>query len=69
VKWKKRTVVQHFQSHIGSCVKGRVIRFDGYNAYFDLGKAEAVLPKEDQIKQEEYAGEHELYGIHQGNRQ
>ncbi|MFZ2026656.1 MAG: transcription termination factor NusA [Microgenomates group bacterium] len=52
---EKKTVVQHFQSHIGSCVKGRVIRFDGYNAYFDLGKAEAILPKEEQIRQEEYA--------------
>lgn len=52
---EKKTVVQHFQSHIGSCIKGRVIRFDGYNAYFDLGKAEAILPKEEQIRQEEYA--------------
>ena len=52
---EKRTVVQHFQSHIGNCIKGRVIRFDGYNAYFDIGKAEAVLPKEDQIKNEEYS--------------
>jgi len=52
---EKKTVVQHFQSHIGSCVKGRVIRFDGYNAYFDLGKAEAILPKEEQIRQEDYS--------------
>ncbi len=52
---EKRTVVQHFQSHIGNCIKGRVIRHDGYNAYFDIGKAEAVLPKEEQIKNEEYS--------------
>lgn len=52
---EKRTVVQHFQSHIGTIMKGRVIRFDGYNAHFDLGKAEAVLPKEEQIKLESYA--------------
>lgn len=51
---EKRTVVQHFQSHIGTIMKGRVIRFDGYNAHFDLGKAEAVLPKEEQIKLESY---------------
>lgn len=52
---EKKTVVQHFQSHIGSIMKGRVIRFDGYNAHFDLGKAEAILPKEEQIKLESYA--------------
>jgi len=52
---EKKTVVQHFQSHIGSCIKGRVIRFDGYNAYFDIGKAEAILPKEEQIRQEDYS--------------
>lgn len=52
---EKRTVVQHFQSHVGTIMKGRVIRFDGYNAHFDLGKAEAILPKEEQIKLESYA--------------
>lgn len=52
---EKRTVTQHFQTHIGSTMKGRVIRFDGYNAHFDLGKAEGILPKEEQIRSEEYS--------------
>jgi len=52
---EKRTVTQHFQAHIGNTMKGRVIRFDGYNAHFDLGKAEAVLPKDEQIRSEEYS--------------
>ena len=52
---EKKTVVQHFQDHIGTIMKGRVIRFDGYNAHFDLGKAEAILPKEEQIRTESYA--------------
>lgn len=52
---EKRTVTQHFQTHIGNTMKGKVIRFDGYNAHFDLGKAEGILPKEEQIKSEEYS--------------
>lgn len=51
---EKRTVVAHYKSQIGTLVKGRVIRYDGYNAYLDIGKTEAVLPKEEQIKNERY---------------
>ncbi len=52
---EKRTVVAHYKSQIGTLIKGRVIRYDGYNAYLDIGKTEAVLPKEEQSKNERYA--------------
>jgi len=51
---EKNTMASHYRSQIGSILRGRVIRFDGYNAYLDLGKAEAILPKEEQIKSERY---------------
>lgn len=51
---EKKTVVAHYKSQIGTLVKGRIIRYDGYNAYLDIGKAEAVLPKEEQIRNERY---------------
>ncbi len=51
---EKKTIINHYQSQIGSIVRGRIIRFDGYNAYFDIGKTEAVLPKEEQIRNEKY---------------
>jgi N utilization substance protein A len=51
---EKKTVAIHYRSQIGTTIKGRVIRYDGYNAYFDIGKAEAILPKEEQIKNESY---------------
>ncbi len=51
---EKKTVVSHYRSQIGSIVKGRIIRYDGRNAYLDIGKAEAVLPREEQIKNERY---------------
>lgn len=51
---EKKTVAAHYKSQIGTIVKGRIIRYDGYNAYLDIGKAEAVLPKEEQIRDEHY---------------
>jgi len=51
---EKKTVVSHYRSQIGHVVKGRIIRYDGRNAYLDIGKAEALLPKEEQIKNERY---------------
>jgi len=51
---EKKTVASHFQTQIGSILKSRVIKFDGYNAYLDIGKAEALLPREEQIKDERY---------------
>jgi len=51
---EKKTVASHYKSQIGTILKGRVIRYDGYNAYLDIGKAEALLPKEEQIRNEHY---------------
>jgi len=51
---EKKTVISQYQSQIGTVVKGRVIRFDGYNVYLDIGKTEAVLPREEQIENERY---------------
>lgn len=51
---EKKTVISHYKSQMGTIIRGRVIRYDGYNAYADIGKIEAVLPREEQIKQEKY---------------
>ncbi len=52
---EKKTVIAQYKSQIGTVVKGRVIRYDGYNAYVDIGRIEAVLPKDEQIRNEKYA--------------
>lgn len=52
---EKKTVISQYQEQIGTLIKGRVIRFDGYNAYIDLGKAEGLLAREDQIRNESYS--------------
>lgn len=52
---EKKTVMIHYQALLKTIVRARVIRYDGYNAYVDIGKTEAVLPKEEQIKNEHYS--------------
>jgi transcription termination/antitermination protein NusA len=51
---EKKTVAAHYQSQVGSVIKGRIIRYDGFNASVDIGKAEAFLPKEEQINNHQY---------------
>ncbi len=51
---EKKTVISHYQDQIGAIIRGRVMRYDGYNAYVDLGKAEGVMPQEEQIRNESY---------------
>ncbi len=52
---EKRTVISHYKGQVGAAIRGRIIRFDGYNAHMDIGKAEAVLPHEEQIRGENYS--------------
>lgn len=51
---EKKNVMSHYKSQIGTAVRGRVIRYDGRNAYLDIGKTEVMLPKEEQIRSEHY---------------
>ncbi len=51
---EKKAVVQYFQKHVGSVISGRVIRSDGKTVYVDIGRTEAVLPPDEQIRSEKY---------------
>ena len=51
---EKKNVAAHYQSQVGTVVKGRIIRYDGYSASVDIGKAEAILPKEEQMNNYQY---------------
>ncbi|MFS8158702.1 MAG: transcription termination factor NusA [Candidatus Roizmanbacteria bacterium] len=51
---EKKEVVKHFSAKLGSIIRGRVIRYDGRNVYFDIGKAEGFLPSEEKIRNEDY---------------
>ena len=52
---EKKTIISQYFSQVGGLIRGRIIRFDGRNVYVDIGKTEAVLPKEEQIPNEKYS--------------
>lgn len=52
---ERRTAIGQYQQQLGSLIKGRIIRVDAYNAYIDLNRTEAVLPRSEQLPNEEYA--------------
>lgn len=51
---EKKTVITHYKSQVGTVTRGRVIRYDGYNAFVDIGKVEAILPRDEQVRSEKY---------------
>jgi N utilization substance protein A len=51
---EKKTVMSQYTSQVGTTVKGRVIRYDGFHAFVDIGKTEAILPRDEQIRSEKY---------------
>jgi N utilization substance protein A len=51
---EKKQISNLYQSMVGGIIRGRIIRYDGKNVFFDIGKAEAIMQKEEQIKNEKY---------------
>lgn len=51
---EKKTVISHYQDQVGTIVRGRVIRTEGSTVYVDMGKAEGILPRDEQIRNENY---------------
>src|SRR5574344_953681 len=47
---EKETVIVEFQKKIGGLVPGIVIRNDPYKMIVGVGKTEAIVPKDEQIK-------------------
>lgn len=51
---ERKTAVGHYQDLVGTLVKGRVIRADSYQAFVDLNRTEAILPRSEQMHNEHY---------------
>lgn len=51
---EKKNIISQFRELVGSIVRGRIIRVDNLNVYVDVGKSEAILPREEQIRNEQY---------------
>ncbi|MBP9719263.1 MAG: transcription termination/antitermination protein NusA, partial [Candidatus Levybacteria bacterium] len=51
---EREAIVTDFREKIGTIVNGMVLKFAGSNVIVDIGKAEAVMPPQEQIANEKY---------------
>ncbi len=51
---EKSAIISDFSGRLGMIVNGMVLRFDGPNVIVDIGKAEGVMPPQEQIPTEHY---------------
>lgn len=52
---EKAAILDEYSKRVGTLVNGMVIRFDGPNVIVDIGKAEGVMPPQEQAGQERYS--------------
>jgi N utilization substance protein A len=51
---EKEAIISDYKIKIGSIVGGMILRFAGPNIIVDIGKAEAIMPPQEQISNEKY---------------
>jgi N utilization substance protein A len=51
---EKSAILDEYSKRIGTLVNGLVLRFDGPNVIVDIGKAEGVMPPQEQVRSERY---------------
>ncbi len=53
-EFEKRYVYKDFESRVGDLITGTIQKIDKTGVYVSLGKAEAIIPPEEQIRGERY---------------
>ncbi len=51
---EKQAVLADYQTKVGLIISGMVLRFDGPNVIVDIGRAQAVMPPQEQSQGERY---------------
>jgi N utilization substance protein A len=51
---EKSNIVADYEKRLGTLISGMIIRFVGSDIIVDIGKAEAVMPREEQVHSENY---------------
>ncbi|MBM3205734.1 transcription termination/antitermination protein NusA [Candidatus Shapirobacteria bacterium] len=51
---EKSSILSEYSKRVGLLVNGRIIRFDGPSVIVDLDRAEAVMPRSEQVSAENY---------------
>lgn len=51
---EKKAIITEYTARVGAIINGMVLRFDGPNVIVDIGRAESVMPPQEQIPNEHY---------------
>lgn len=51
---EKEAIISEYEHKIGTVVNGMVLRFEGKTAIVDIGRAQAIMPPEEQATEEYY---------------
>lgn len=51
---EKEAIISDYKDKMGQIVNGTILRFAGPNIIVDIGKAEAIMPPQEQIQNEKY---------------
>lgn len=51
---EKKAIIEDYSGKVGTIINGMVLRFDGPNVIVDIGRAEAVMPPQEQVPTEHY---------------
>src|SRR3989337_3481914 len=51
---EKKAIIADYSTRVGTIINGMVLRFDGPNVIIDIGRAETVMPPQEQIPNEQY---------------
>jgi N utilization substance protein A len=66
---EKTAILDEFQTRVGTLVNGMILRFDGPNIIVDIGKTEAIMIPQEQVRAEDYKTNQRLTfyieGIHE----
>jgi N utilization substance protein A len=69
---EKTSVLKEYAGRVGSLISGMILRFDGPNVVVDIGKTEALMPMDEQVRSEQYRLNQRLTfyleGIHEAPR-
>lgn len=51
---EKKAIISEYSTRVSTIINGMVLRFDASNVIVDIGRAEAVMPPQEQIPNEHY---------------
>jgi len=51
---EKSAIIEDYKDKIGQLTNGMILRFDGENIICDIGRGQAIMPPQEQVRHEKY---------------